>query len=257
VAEVYSLLPTIKLHIVGEYLLPIHHCLAISKASFRGRLPREMPDAEALAWKQSPLSNDERHVALATIKEVRSHSQALMQCAGYLETYLPEAVTEVDFDTATAARSVSKLTDCRTAVIASAHAADIYDMLMISDNIEDDVNNMTRFLIFGREPLDAATIQGPAVTSLLFEISHKPGSLLNALKAFSDNDVNLTKLETYMISQTLPLPAFYVDVGCSMAAPNMQAAMAEFAKHTGGHRVLGCYAANGQRGNKNSFLPVA
>jgi prephenate dehydratase len=256
VAEVYGLLPTVKLHITGEHLLPIHHSLVIAKAAFRGRLPREMSDAEAVAWKNSPLTEQEKAQAMASIKAVISHPQALMQCSGFLEKHLPSATTGVDFDTATAAQNIGKLTDAKTAAIASHHAAQIYNLLELAGDIEDDVNNMTRFLIFGRNALDPATIKGPAITTLLFEINHYPGALISALKAFADNNVNLTKLETYMVSQSRPFPAFYVDVGASMAAPNMQAAMAEFKKHTTNHRILGCYPANLQRGTRNSFLPM-
>lgn len=256
VAEVYGLLPSVKLHIIGEYLLPIHHCLAISSTPFRGRLPHEMTDHEAVAWKQSPLSDAEKSRAFSNIKEIVSHPQALMQCSGFIERHFPEATTEVDFDTATAARNVSKLDHGKTAAIASRLSAQIYNLQVLAEDIEDDTNNMTRFLIFGRDAVEANSLKVPAITTLIFEINHTPGALLSALKAFSDNKVNLTKLETYMISQDLPLPTFYVDVGASMAAPNMQAAMEEFRKHVSHYRVLGCYAANTMRGTKNSFLPV-
>ena len=256
VAEVYSLLPSVGLHIVGEYLLPIHHCLAVPKSALRGRLPREMDGPEAIAWKNSPLTDKEKAAALATIKEIRSHSQALMQCAGFIEKHLPQAITEADFDTATAAQFISNREDCKIAAIASKHAAAIYNLLTLGESIEDDVHNMTRFLIFSREALDPAKIKGPALTTILFQTNHKPGALLSALKAFADNKVNLTKLETYMVNQDRPYPTFYVDVGASMAHPNMKAALEEFKKYTNNYRVLGCYPASAVRGDRNSFLPV-
>ena len=256
VTEVYNLLPSIGLHIIDEYLLPIHHCLVVPKASFRGRLPREMDTAEALQWKNSPISEKEKAQAFTLIKEVRSHPQALMQCAGFIEKTLPQANTTTDFDTATAAHFISSRVDCNIAAISSEHAASIYDLLVLAKNIEDDPNNMTRFLIMSREPVDLSTVKGPGLTTILFQTGHKPGALLSALKAFADNKVNLTKLETYMVSQELPYPTFYVDVGALLSSPNMQSAMNEFIPHTSNYRILGSYPASPDRGKRNSFLPV-
>jgi len=257
VAEVYNLLPSSEgLHIIGEHLLPIHHCLVIPKNSFRGRLPREMETSEALKWKSSPLTEKEKAQAFASIKEVRSHPQALMQCAGFIEKNLPQASATTDFDTATAAQFISLREDCSIAAIASKHAASIYDLLIVDESIEDDRNNMTRFMILSRDALNPATIKGAGLTTILFQTNHKPGALLSALKAFSDNNVNLTKLETYMVSQDRPYPTFYVDVGALLSTPNMKAAMEEFVKYTTSYRVLGSYPASASRGDKNSFLPV-
>lgn len=256
VAEVYNLLPSVGLHIIGEYLLPIHHCFVVSARAFRGRLPHDMDTAQVLEWKKSPLTEAEKASAIAAVQEVRSHPQALMQCAGFLEKHVPKALTEAEFDTATAARAISAREDCRVAAIASRHAASIYGVSIVADNIEDDQHNMTRFLIFGREALKPESIKGPALTTLLFQTNHQPGALLGALKAFADNNVNLTKLETYMVSQERPDPTFYVDVGASLASRDMQKALAAFAQHTRNHRVLGCYPASADRGKRNSFLPV-
>jgi prephenate dehydratase len=179
-----------------------------------------------------------------------------MQCAGFLEKNLPKAQTETDFDTATAAQFISTREDCRIAAISSKHATAIYNLLALDENIEDDVHNMTRFLIFSREALDPATIKGAAMTTILFQTGHKPGALLSALKTFADNGVNLTKLETYMVNQDRPYPTFYVDVGAPLSRPSMKTAMAAFAEHTANFRVLGCYPASPLRGDRNSFLPV-
>ena len=256
VAEIYNLLPTIDLHIIGEYLMPIHHTLMVPSGAFRGKLPRDMDAQEALAWKNSPLTAEEKAEALETITEVRSHPQALMQCAGYLNRVLPRARAVEDFDTATAARGLAKADNARIAAIASAQAAEIYNMQVIEDCIEDESANMTRFLILSREPLREGEISGPALTTILFQTSHKPGSLLKALETFAAQGINLTKLETYMISQEKPLPRFYVDVGGSIWDDHMKTALREFKKYTANYNILGCYPASQDRGKENSFLKV-
>lgn len=254
VAEIYNLLPMIDLHIVGEYLMPIHHSLMIPSGAFRGRLPKEMSPEEALAWKNAPLSEDEKQEALQTITEVQSHPQALMQCATYLNENLPRAKTTEMFDTATAARALAKEKTAKVAAVASSQAAEIYNMLILDEKIEDNQNNMTRFLILSREPLRESETSTPAITTILFQTAHKPGSLLKALETFAKYGINLTKLETYMVSQEKPLPRFYVDVGGSIWEDNMKEALREFKKHTASYNILGCYPASLDRGKDNSFL---
>ena len=254
VGEIYNLIPTIDLNIVGEYLLPIHHSLIVPFGAFRGKLPHEMEEDEAVKWKNSPLTAKEKDVAIKTITEVHSHPQALMQCAGYIDDNLSKAKTVETFDTATAARNLAKRQDSKIAAIASTHAAEIYNMLVIDKDIEDDTNNMTRFLILAREPLREKEISTPAITTILFQTAHKPGSLLKALECFSSHGVNLTKLETYMISQEKPLPRFYVDVGGSIWDENLKAALKDFRKCTASYNILGCYPASPDRALDNSFL---
>lgn len=256
VTEVYNLLPTVKLKIVGEYLLPIHHSLLVSYKAYRQWVPTGMKDEDIPAWKSSRLTPKERDIAYASIREVHSHSQALMQCSDFLEKRLPNARTVVDFDTATASQALSRLDTKERAVIAAPSAEDIYSLIVLDNDIENDPYNMTRFLVFGREPLEKPTSNTPHITSILFETNHTPGALIGALKAFSDHNVNLTKLETYMVSQHRPHPTFYVDIGTSLENPDLQKALAEFEKYTQKYDILGSYPASPHRGDRNSFLPV-
>lgn len=257
VTEVYNLLPSVKLQIVGEYLLPIHHSIFVSYKAYRQWVPPQIQDNDKiLEWKNSPLSAEEKQQAFASIKEVHSHSQALLQCSDYLDKNLPKAMTLEDFDTATAGQNLAKLDTKERAVIASKHAGQIYSLLMLDENIENDPHNMTRFLVFGKKPIAIPSSGAKYMTSILFQTNHIPGSLIGALKAFADNGINLTKLETYMVNQARPNPTFYVDVGVRLESPEMQKAIAEFKKFTKNFDILGSYPASVDRGNNNSFLPV-
>ena len=254
VSEIYNLLPMVDLHIIGEYLMTIHHSLMVPSPAYRGKLPREMSQEDALKWKKSPLSEEEKEFARRNITEVQSHPQALMQCASYIHETLPKAKTVEAFDTATAARALAKEKRTTIAAIASAQAADIYNMLILDEQIEDNTQNMTRFLVLSREPLREREVTTPAITTILFQTAHQPGSLLKALEAFAAHGVNLTKLETYMVSQEKPLPRFYVDVGGSIWEKNMKAALRDFKKCTASYNILGCYPASPDRARDNSFL---
>lgn len=256
VAEVYNCLPTTTLKIVGEHLLPIHHCLMVPLKAFRSTVPPRIREEDILAWKTSGLTEDEKKAALASIREVQSHAQALMQCSSFLAKMLPNAKTTAVLDTATAARGLSQNQHCEIAAVGSGYAADTYSMAVLAENIEDDAANMTRFLVFAREPLKEK-IDGPALTSILFATSHKPGSLYGVLKAFADEGITLTKLETYMLNQKRPKPTFYVDVGASQDSAQMKTAFERFKANCEDYAILGSYPASAERGKQNGFLPVS
>lgn len=256
VTEVYNILPESGLHIIGEYLLPIRHSLMVPLRAFRTVPPPGLSGEALVAWKSSPLSDEEKQKALSLIKEVHSHPQALAQCRKYLHERLPKANQVEVADTAGAARTITLRESADVAAIASRRAAKFYHMAVIEEDVADVKDNMTRFLILSATPLDPQNVTGPALTSLLFETRHEPGALLHALEVFERNGINLTKLETYMSSATRPNPTFYVDVAANMAADNMVAAMADFQNYAQNITVMGCYPASRERGNNNNFLPV-
>ncbi len=257
VTEVYNLLPQVQLKIIAEYLLPIHHNLLVPYKAYRQWVPDGVKEEDITQWKNAPLSEKEREEAFNSIKEINSHPQALLQCSDFIDKNLPKVSTFVDFDTATAAQKLALVETKEKAVIASRHAADIYNLMVLAENIENDPNNMTRFLVFGKKPFDSEeNNKNGYITSLLFQTNHKPGALISALEAFSKNRLNLTKLETYMVSQELPYPTFYVDVGRKLEDPEMQSALKDLENFTTRYDVLGSYPASPMRGQKNSFLPV-
>lgn len=234
VAEVYSLLLRDGFFIIAEYLLPIHHCLLVPA-------------------KNGVSGSDIRSVA-ASISNIHSHPQALMQCSGFIERYLPDAMERAALDTASAAQFVA--CEGKGAAIASRHAAHIHNLAVVAENIEDNPQNVTRFLILARKPVEASQLQGAVVTTLLFQVGHQPGALLAALQPFANRGVNLTKLETYMLGTERPDPAFYVDLGSASFGQNVQDALSEFMGRTTKCRVLGSYCASPLRGMGAGFLPV-
>lgn len=255
VMEVYNLLPESNLHIIGEYMLPIHHCLLIPRRAFRGAPEEGMSVDDIVAWKESPLSAQEMAAAFGEVREVHSHPQALAQCARFLQKKLPLAAAKSLDDTAGAARGIINRTNAEIAAIASKEAAEIYDMEVLAENIEDVPDNTTRFLILAREALPPESVAAPALTTLLFEIRHEPGSLFRALRVFEKHGINMTKLETYMSGRGGRHPAFYVDIGVNLLAPRWKTALDEFKQETETLRVMGAYPASPDRGS--SFLAVA
>lgn len=125
------------------------------------------------------------------IKRIYSHAQAIAQCSQFLETTLPNvSVTEVS-STAYAAKLCQE--DTTVGAIASDFASQIYQVPIVSKRIENSTNNITRFLVISKK-LHCPT--GADKTSVIVSIKDKPGALYETLRLFSDNKINLTKIES-------------------------------------------------------------
>ena len=97
------------------------------------------------------------------------------------------------YDTAGSVKIIQELNKNNCACIASKEAASIYNMPIIAENIANNLNNYTRFLILSKgESLET----GNDKTSIIFSIKHEPGSLYRIIENFNKNNVNLTKIES-------------------------------------------------------------
>jgi chorismate mutase/prephenate dehydratase len=125
------------------------------------------------------------------IRKITSHASALEQCRKWLRKNFPDVEVGEAASTAKAAQMAAE--DLKTAAIASSLAAHLYGLKVVESRIEDYLNNYTRFLVIG---LHTNPRTGRDKTSILFSISHAPGSLYQALKPFSEKGINLTKIES-------------------------------------------------------------
>ncbi|CAN1249461.1 Arogenate dehydratase 2 [Linum perenne] len=218
----YDLLLRHRLHIVGEIKYAVRHCL---------------------------LAN--RGVKIEHLKRVLSHPQALAQCE-YTLTRLGLVREAVD-DTAGAAKYVAlgKLED--TGAVASSAAAAIYGLDILEEDIQDDSDNVTRFLMLAREPIIPGTDR-PFKTSIVFSLEEGPGILFKALAVFALRQINLTKIESRPWKRNSPRAPgdngkcfhylFYVDFEASMASDNAQNALKHLNEFATFLRVLGSYPAD-------------
>ncbi len=166
VADIHHLMPRSSLQIVGEFFLPLSHQLMAVKGA-----------------------------SLSTVKTVQSHVMALGQCRKAIRTLGLTAV--VGGDTAGSAREIADAGDITRAAIAPRLAAEIYGLDILSENIEDEAHNTTRFVILQREADWAPVGSGPVITTFLFRVRNVPAALYKALGGFATNGVNMTKLESY------------------------------------------------------------
>jgi prephenate dehydratase len=172
--------------------------------------------------------------ALADVKVVYSHPQALAQCERYLKDL--GVTVEAVYDTAGGAKLVAEQRLAGAAALASRRAADVFGLEILQEAVQDYEFNITRFAIIGGTPvLDANK------TTIVFALPSTPGALFKALSVFALRDINLSKLESRPIRGRPWEYLFYVevdakhdDVACARALTHL----AEFAKWT---RVLGTY----------------
>lgn len=221
----YDLLLRHRLHIVGEVQLPVHHCLMALPGVRKEFLTR-----------------------------VISHPQGLAQCEHTLTKLGINVAREAVDDTAGAAEFIAANNLRDTAAIASARAAEIYGLEILEDGIQDDVSNVTRFVMLAREPIIPRTDR-PFKTSIVF--AHEKGTsiLFKVLSAFAFRNISLTKIESRP-NHNRPIRLvddanvgtakhfeymFYIDFEASMAEPRAQNALAEVQEFTSFLRVLGSY----------------
>jgi prephenate dehydratase len=176
--------------------------------------------------------------ALADVKQVKSHHQALAQCEQNLKRM---GITPIEYyDTAGAARDLAANPEPGTAAIASELAAQTYGLEILARNVEDLDFNYTRFFVLGRgEPEHA----DPSKTSIIFTTRHVPGALYAVMRELAERDINLTKIESRP-RRNLPWHyRFYVDFEGHENDPLVQAAMLGILKKASFLKVLGSYPA--------------
>ena len=175
VGESYDLLYSTSLNVTGEIYHRVEHCLiGIGK--------------------------------LEDVDTVYSHPQALGQCRKFIEKHNMKTIPA--YDTAGSVKIIKELNKKNCACIASKTSSSIYNMPIISENIANNSNNYTRFLILSKKE---STQTENDKTSIIFSIKHEPGSLFRIIENFHKNNVNLTKIESRPTKSNTWEYNFYVE----------------------------------------------
>lgn len=173
---------------------------------------------------------------LADLTTVQSHWQALAQCREYLER-LGVKVVQV-YDTAGSAKLIREGNLRGVAGIAARRAAQIYELEILADSIQTNMDNYTRFLVVGREEAPPST---GGKTSVVFVVRDQPGMLFRAMAAFAIHEVNVIKLESRPIPGRRWEYRFYADIEGHRDDPDVAAALSGLARCTTTLAVLGSY----------------
>ncbi len=180
-------------------------------------------------------------VEIGSIEAVLSHQQPLAQCARFLRETLSEIELRSVSSTAAAVRMVSE--SARPwAALGSRAAAGLYGCSILREGVEDDAGNVTRFVWIapaGTEPSG----EGPWKTSLVFsELGEDhPGALVEALREFSDREINLTRIESRPMRQGLGRYMFFCDLEGAATDPTVSEAIAQLRTKAESVRILGSY----------------
>ena len=177
-----------------------------------------------------------RSGTLDGVQKIYSHPQALGQCRHWLSTNLPQAAQIEVASTALAARLTRD--DPVAAAVASELAGHLYDLKVAKRKIEDEVRNVTRFLVIGREPAPAT---GRDKTSILFSLKDSAGVLYKVLQPLADAGINLSRIESRPSRKRLWDYVFFIDVDGHASEPSVQAALAALRDSCEFVKVLGSY----------------
>ena len=207
--ETYDLFLKHGLHLVGEVVVRVDHCLLA--------LPGTVLD---------------------DITTVISHPQAIAQSEEFLTSL--DVRIRAEYDTAGAAKQIVDEKLDTTAAVASRRAAELYGLAILAERIQTYPDNYTRFGVLSRDhsPLAEAT-----KSSLVFGVGHVAGSLYRCLGAFAERHLSLSKLESRPRAGRPWEYVFYVDVEAPASDAAMIEALAEVSEHATFTRLLGTYAS--------------
>jgi chorismate mutase/prephenate dehydratase len=207
ISRVYDLLLNSNLQVCGELDLRIIHCLIANRGA-----------------------------TLNTIKKVYSHPQALGQSQIFLGHFGYELISI--YDTAGSVKMIKEQKMQDSAAVASARAAEIYNMKILAREIEDNPNNYTRFFILAKYDSPPT---GTDKTSIVFSVKHRPGALFDAVKEFADSKINLTKIESRPTRQKAWEYNFYLDFEGHRQDKIVKDTLDRLEKHTLFLKILGSY----------------
>ncbi|MEQ5347324.1 bifunctional chorismate mutase/prephenate dehydratase [Proteus sp. WDL240414] len=208
--DVYDLLQTTSISIVGEIRIPINHALLTSVDS----------------------STEE-------LQTIYSHPQPFQQCSHYLNQY-PNWKIEYCESTAAAMEKVALAQSPFVAAIGSEAGGSLYGLKPLANNLANQQINVTRFIVIARKAIDVSE-QVPAKTTFLMATGQQAGALVDALMILKKYDIIMTKLESRPINGTPWEEMFYIDVQANLRDINMQKALHDLSQTTRSLKILGCY----------------
>lgn len=197
-----------NIKILSEVVMPIKHCLL------------------------------SRTTELYSISGVISHPQALAQCQNFIHNDLPRHLNIIEAaSTAEAAKSLENY-NLTYSAIGSKKTAEIYNLNILKDNINDDPDNQTRFALIG--DFETPKTQND-VTTLAFSTENKPGALLDVLQVFHNFGINLSYIDSRPSKIQFGEYTFFVDFDGHISEERIIKTIQEIKKHTHYLRIVGSY----------------
>ncbi len=173
--------------------------------------------------------------SISEIKIVYSHPQALGQCRDFLNKL---GIETKDTNSTSEAVLIAERGDPALAAIGTRRAAEIYDVPIIKEDISDNHNNQTRFIVLGREQKKRT---GKDKTSFIFGAENKPGALCRILEVFDVLEINMTMIISRPSKRKLGEYVFFVDVEASQEDEDLRIAFKKIEGRINFLKILGSY----------------
>jgi len=174
--------------------------------------------------------------SLDEIEKIYSKPEVFAQCRNWLSATFKEAQTVPVASTAKAAQMAAE--ESGAAAIGSKVAAELYGLRIVCENIEDIANNVTRFLVIGRED---ARPTGEDKTAILFSTAHKAGALADVLEVFKRYNINLTNIESRPSKKRQWEYYFFMDFVGHRTEKHVKKGLEETRKHCLQLSILGSF----------------
>lgn len=170
------------------------------------------------------------------VRRVVAHGQSLAQCRKWLDANMPNVVREAVASNGEAARMVRG--EPTAAAIAGRAASELYNLPIVSGNIEDEPNNTTRFLVLGRQDVPPT---GDDMTLLLVAIRNEPGMLHRLLAPAAEAGVDLTRIESRPSHRQPWDYNFFIDLVGHAQDERVRQVIAQIEAESAFLRILGSY----------------
>jgi len=188
--------------------------------------------------------------SFSDIKKVYSHQQSLAQCREWLDSRLP-GIERIPVNSNAEAARLASL-EQGAAAIASIAAGEIYKLNLLAEKIEDEPDNTTRFIILGKQNVDASSSaenkeksneQSLALdkTSIMVTSANKSGALHSLLKPIAENGLSMTRIESRPSRRGIWQYLFFIDIDGHISHPSVARAVAEIEQQANVMKILGSY----------------
>ncbi|MDP8098830.1 chorismate mutase [Pasteurella atlantica] len=208
--DVYDLLQHTDLSLVGELVYTINHCIL-------GITP----------------------VDLDKIETLYSHPQVIQQCSQFIQR-LNKVHIKYCESSSHAMKLVASLNNPNIVALGNQEGGRIYGLEVLKQDIANQKNNITRFVVFAKEPIEVSP-QIETKTLLLMNTTQQAGALVDALMVFKKHNIVMTKLESRPIYGKPWEEMFYIELRANIHNKATQDALAELKKFTRYINILGCY----------------
>lgn len=171
------------------------------------------------------------------LKVIKSHSQALSQCREWLQKNLPKIKLEA---TSSTTAPIIETKEKEVGFIASEIAAKVHNLNILTKDIEDNRNNLTKFYLLSKTiNKELQKKLKSEKTLLLLSAYDRVGVLRDILDVFANESLNLSSLHS-VPSRVKPWEYFFfLQIDAPYPSPVIEGALKNIKEYCSAIRVIG------------------